>query len=317
MDPSIDLLFDFSNPEVDRVIDLVLSKGRVYVWSAEDWLTLRQDYRIIGNLVGCLPKLPRQEILLGLPLLLLPEEANFLLEKRIARLVAYSSLQQEPTEALVNKLQKYREKLFREQNECLKNERVKMIELQMDKIIEGKRRKLYGLETSKKKLKKPLDRDTSEAIQKIDINRDELFAQEVEKINDLEPSEQIVQTHTAYPWAASAEIPRSEWKYPLTPEDKFKCRVFRDLWSKGLYVTGGEKFGGDFLAYAGDPIMFHSQFVVYCRRRDEEMTIADLTGHCRLSTTVRKTCVFAYLSEDERKIRYQSFFWENAAANPF
>ncbi|XP_063978504.1 tRNA-splicing endonuclease subunit Sen34 [Diachasmimorpha longicaudata] len=313
----MDLRVESNNQEVDRVIDLVLSKGKIYVWSAEDWLTLRQNYRIIGNLVGCLSKVPRQEVLLGLPVLLLPEEANLLLEKKIARLVTYSCIQQEPNEAVVSKWQEYREKLFREQNECLKKERIKMIELQMDKIIEGKRRKLYGLDTSKKKMKKALDKDTSEAIKKIDMNRDELFAQEVGKIKDLAPSEQIVQTHTAYPWSAPEEIPPSEWKYPLTPEDKFRCRVFTDLWSKGLYVTGGEKFGGDFLVYAGDPLLFHSQFVVHCRKRDEEIAILDLTGHCRLSTTVRKTCVLAYLSEDEENIEYQSFFWENAVANPF
>ncbi|XP_011310052.1 tRNA-splicing endonuclease subunit Sen34 [Fopius arisanus] len=303
--------------EVDKMMDLVLSKGSVYVWNAEDWLSLRQEHRIIGNLVGCLPRVPRQEVLLGLPLRLRPEEAHLLLDKKIARLVSQKTLHQEPTDTLVNKLKNYREKLFKEQNEYLKKERIKMIELQMDKIIEGKRRKLYGLDTSKKKLKKPLDKDTSEALKKIDIDRDELFAQEVDKIVDLEVADQIVQTHTAYPWSLPEEINRSDWNYPLTPEDEFKCNVFEDLWSRGFYVTGGEKFGGDFLAYPGDPIIFHSQFVVYCKKRDEEMSILDLVGQCRLSTTVRKTAVFACLSEDEEKINYQSFFWANSTANPF
>ena len=42
---------------------------------------LREDYRIVGTLVGSLPRAPRQNTHLGLPLQLLPEETSLLLEK--------------------------------------------------------------------------------------------------------------------------------------------------------------------------------------------------------------------------------------------
>ena len=41
------------------------------------------------------------------------------------------------------------------------------------------------------------------------------------------------------------------WTYPETSFDLAKCRVFRDLWEKGNYMGGGIKFGGDFLVYPG------------------------------------------------------------------
>ena len=41
---------------------------------------LREECRIVGKLVGCLPRAPRQNIQLGLPLQLMPEEAKLLVD---------------------------------------------------------------------------------------------------------------------------------------------------------------------------------------------------------------------------------------------
>jgi len=42
---------------------------------------LRKDHRIVGNYVGALPCKPRQDIWLGLPFELMPEETTLLLEQ--------------------------------------------------------------------------------------------------------------------------------------------------------------------------------------------------------------------------------------------
>lgn len=55
-------------------------------WTVEMFLlhsdvcTLRERHRIVGTLVGCLPRLPRQNGHLGVPLQLMNEEASLLLE---------------------------------------------------------------------------------------------------------------------------------------------------------------------------------------------------------------------------------------------
>lgn len=41
------------------------------------------------------------------------------------------------------------------------------------------------------------------------------------------------------------------WNYPTTPLQESRCRVFEDLWSKGFFMGGGLRFGGDFLVYPG------------------------------------------------------------------
>ena len=51
---------------------------------------LREDYRIVGTLVGSLPRAPRQNTHLGLPLQLLPEETSLLLEKGKMALETFS-----------------------------------------------------------------------------------------------------------------------------------------------------------------------------------------------------------------------------------
>ena len=44
--------------------------------------------------------------------------------------------------------------------------------------------------------------------------------------------------------------------------DRYKCAVFKDLHEKGFTMTSAAKFGGDYLAYPGDPMLFHAYFTV-------------------------------------------------------
>lgn len=53
------------------------------------------------------------------------------------------------------------------------------------------------------------------------------------------------------PWKRETECALADWTYPKTDAEKLKYAVFRDLWEKNYYLTSGQKFGGDFLAYPG------------------------------------------------------------------
>ncbi|XP_072463585.1 tRNA-splicing endonuclease subunit Sen34 isoform X4 [Notamacropus eugenii] len=61
--------------------------GQALVWGAEAAQTLRERLGVGGRLVGSLARGPRQNARLGLPLLLLPEEARLLAEIGAATLV--------------------------------------------------------------------------------------------------------------------------------------------------------------------------------------------------------------------------------------
>ncbi|XP_031846035.1 tRNA splicing endonuclease subunit 34 [Nomia melanderi] len=291
------------------MINLISSRNNVFIWTAEDWLKLRRDHRIIGELIGCLPKKPRQDVLSGLPLLLQSEEVSLLLEKNIAQLICYPSLQKPPTESLKLAFEEYRNTLFIEQEECLRNERKKQVVSMMDKIVEGKKRKILGIQTRKKKARKPLDPEIQEALNSIKINRQQLLEEEMAKLPQLDKTEALIQTHTVHPWVDEGETEVVEWKYPCNAKEQLRYCTYKDLWEKGYFITSGEKFGGDFLVYPGDPIMFHSQFIIHCKDRNEEIPIIELSAQCRIAWHVRKTRVYAFFSKDQECILYESFQW--------
>lgn len=66
----------------------------------------------------------------------------------------------------------------------------------MGKIVEGKKRKMLGLHTSKKNMKKPLDKKTQEALNNIEIDTESLLEEELAKLPKLSKNEALVQIHT-------------------------------------------------------------------------------------------------------------------------
>lgn len=68
-----------SNPLSPRVPIHVANK-KAYVWSVEAMRALRVQHHICGVLTGTLPGITQQNMFLGLPLLLLPEEVVLLVE---------------------------------------------------------------------------------------------------------------------------------------------------------------------------------------------------------------------------------------------
>lgn len=69
-------------------------------------MKIRQDFRIVGDFIGSLPKYPRQNTFKGLPLCLLPEEVTLLKEKCLAKLVHCPSLSVRPSAKLKDEFEK-------------------------------------------------------------------------------------------------------------------------------------------------------------------------------------------------------------------
>lgn len=98
--------------------------------------------------------------------------------------------------------------------------------------------------------------------------------------------------------------------------DSLKYLVFRDLWSRGKYVTCGDAFGADFLIYPGDPLIYHASHIVILLENSKIKPLEMITK-IRLSVTVNKLCVFAYLDDDTEdeacsvpRIVYHTMTWE-------
>lgn len=71
-----------------RMLVVEVANGRSLVWGAEAVQALRERLGVGGRTVGALPRGPRQNSRLGLPLLLMPEEARLLAEIGAVTLVS-------------------------------------------------------------------------------------------------------------------------------------------------------------------------------------------------------------------------------------
>lgn len=88
-----------------------------------------------------------------------------------------------------------------------------------------------------------------------------------------------------------------------------KCKIFEDLWLKGYYVSLGHKFGGDFLVYLGDPILYHAIFIVHCVEDvTKELNPTEIIAYGRLGNSVKKRAVLAS-SDSNDKVSYITLNW--------
>ena len=100
--------------------------------------------------------------------------------------------------------------------------------------------------------------------------------------------------------------------YPNTDEEKQKQIVFEDLHNRGYYITSGVTFGGDYLAYPGDPLDYHSHFIVLVKKWDETFSPLHLVTLGRLGVTVHKSSVFASVNPQTNQPQYVCIDWQGS-----
>lgn len=88
-----------------------------------------------------------------------------------------------------------------------------------------------------------------------------------------------------------------------------RYRVFRELWRHGKFVTSGDTFGGDFLCYPGDPMMYHASHIVHCLDGNGVISPTRLVANGRMSVLVNKLCVFAYVGSNG-EVAFRTMEWD-------
>jgi tRNA-splicing endonuclease subunit Sen34 len=107
------------------------------------------------------------------------------------------------------------------------------------------------------------------------------------ELDDAPPEEEEEEAYERRVWRKMSKI------------DRYKCAVFKDLHEKGFTMTSAAKFGGDYLAYPGDPMLFHAYFTVRVLERGEKMTPLSCSSVTRMAHAARKNVVFAFCGEEE------------------
>lgn len=248
---------------------------------------LRKTHHILGVLIGTLPQIPQQNVFLGLPLELMPEEARLLSEKGLGYVIDDLESQQHGMQVItLDEKSDFKQGLAREGREAAKA---------------AERKKLKSTERAMRKLGlgSTPDRDSPKEHHQT-IAEDEagetLFSPSVpaDKIPAPAPGSQQA-SYTTETWAVTPATAYPPFQLP--PQDKARSlptvrassyALFAHLHEHEYYMSPGLRFGCQYLVYPGDPLRFHSHFLALGMDWDEEINLLDLVGGGRLGTGVKK-----------------------------
>ncbi|KAI0050031.1 tRNA-intron endonuclease catalytic domain-like protein [Auriscalpium vulgare] len=267
-----------------------------------------------------LPHLSQQNVFLGLPLVLMPEEVVLLVDKQLAVLVDDLSAHRTPTAAQIEAWDQVWKKdiaqqvarLEREASVGKEDRSMSEAAVEKRKAREEKRRlaiiqkqQAEGESADSVFAPPPAPPPESSAGQPASSN----IAYSVAVPTTSEEHAWYNQEGSTY---ATLEAARSAgiWSYPATEEEVAKCAVFRDLWEQGYYMGGGSKFGGEWLVYPGDPLRYHSHFVAtVLASPTAPLRPMEIVAHGRLGTATKKAHLLCGYDPATKKVAYFSVEW--------
>jgi tRNA-splicing endonuclease subunit Sen34 len=210
-------------------------------------------------------------------------------------------------------LKKYNESLKEKKRlDYLKQRREQLLSMK-EKILEGKRTKLLNQLNSLSET----DQHRSEIMNQLD-NLESNFNLDLEQTKQInentfeENTEIFTRTPEFYVSLFSNDLVSKDLLNLKLNESlktcKFKC--YKYFYEKGFYLTCGAKFGGDFLAYPGDPAKYHAQFIITAFDEDKNaINLKHLITFGRMATSVKKTYVLVY--ELNNKLNFISLNWSH------
>jgi tRNA-splicing endonuclease subunit Sen34 len=290
-------------PVMDAVPDLPIPismiGGQYLLFSIDTITYLRREHHICGVLIGSIPQVPQQNVFLGVPLELMPEEAQLLVEERLAYIVDDAMAHRQ---GLVNvspqKRRQYLKKLRDagrraavSQAESKEQARAKFLSKSRSKVTKGPPVKLMSQD----------DDDASSTTE--NAQEESLFAPpspsepapsesfSISTFGITPASSRSLLTPLPSPFSRGDNLPTVPGSYPL----------FKHLHSKGYFPSPGLRFGCQYLVYPGDPLRFHSHFLASHVDWDEELDLVDIVGGGRLGTGVKKGYLIGGLEKKKQE----------------
>ncbi|KAI1933205.1 tRNA-splicing endonuclease subunit [Ophidiomyces ophidiicola] len=262
-------------------IPISLITGHFFLFSADAVTYLRQKHNICGVLIGTLPQIPQQNIFLGLPVELMPEEARLLVEKKVAYIVDDGQIHKHGLKSLAAEdRRRYLHSLRQEGREAALSQAQKKEHLRE-----------MALKQKISKTQAPNVPDLLDSQDQRDASCDLLFDSEI-NTNEKTTSRTSTGTELAFgitPADSHALVPNpppiSEGYLPSVPSS---YALYTHLHSLGYFLSPGLRFGCQYMAYPGDPLRYHSHFLVVASAWDEEIDLMDLVVGGRLGTGVKK-----------------------------
>lgn len=267
-------------PPVQEPFPISYTAGRYLLFDPPTVAYARRTYNITGVLIGTIPNLSQQNVFLGIPLELTPEEARVLVEQDHAYIVDDAALHREGfLEMSREDRLAYLQDLDAQGSE-ISRDVVRRANEKTERALQAK-----GLRASKKGEDTPSD--ATSLFDKDGFSAPVVAAPE----KKLEPT--YITPTTSYP---PLSHPRASPALGL-PEVPKSYPLFRFLHTKGYFMMPGLRFGCHYSVYPGDLLRYHSHFLATGLDWDEEFDLLDIVGGGRLGTGVKK----AYLIGGEDK----------------
>lgn len=283
-----------------ETIKVELCNEHYFVWDPDHVIFIKSKWRVVGSYAGCSPLQTLKNNGFGLPFELSKIEIKFLLLKHpdqimVVEITPLVSLPDFDHEAAQKLVASNREKQYKLQMQLALSKKEKFLEENAFSILKGKRSKRKRSITSSAS-DATYDDDWSVESEKFK----EIKASELQKVRNscsLEKTWIQLPVQSEY---GGIERVVSEKEVILSPREDLKLRVFMDFHSRNFYLTNGLKFGGHFLAYPGEPALYHSSFIVYCQLPNENFSDYTKSTHGRMSASVNKTFLICSLGDDEK-----------------
>ncbi|KAF7338426.1 tRNA-splicing endonuclease subunit Sen34 [Mycena venus] len=297
-------------------IHLRVANKKAYVWDVEDIATIRTKHRLCGVFTGTLPHLSQQNLFLGVPMVLLPEEVVLLVENEIAVLVDDPKAHIQPS---VVELQRWN----------LKEKELAQLQLaQLATALENSPA-VMSEEAVRKRKERELKKQAAAAAAKaaeagLLAEADNSIFSPPENATappavDTQYTVVIPASSTSFEWyndsaclytTVQSAKDAGIWEYPSNLHERAKCGVFRGLWEQGMYMGGGIKFGGDYLVYPGDPLRYHAHFsATVLESPTLSLPPMEIVAHGRLGTVTKKSHLLCGWDDEKKEVSYLSIEW--------
>ncbi|KAL0947077.1 hypothetical protein HGRIS_013218 [Hohenbuehelia grisea] len=307
----------------DPVVLLRVANQRAYVWDVDDAAILRSKHHICGILTGTLPHLSQQNVFLGVPLVLMPEEVVLLVEQGFAALVDDPEAHEAPSE---DQLQQW------------DHQRKEFIKLHLAQTESKLSQEASSRSLSEEALRKRKEREERKAL-KAQIPSTDIQTPDFQAFADPSPASktstpiasasEVNPLTTLYPVILPAASDSFEWynanriystissaksagiwSYPSTLFERARCGVFKGLWDQGYFMGGGIKFGGEYLVYPGDPLRYHSHFTAtVIDSPTSALRPMEIVAHGRLGTATKKAHLLCGWDDEKQDVSYLSIEW--------
>ncbi|KAJ5754866.1 tRNA-splicing endonuclease subunit tsp-4 [Penicillium manginii] len=256
--------------------------GRYLLFSIDAVTYLRREHHICGVLIGTLPQIPQQNVFLGLPLELMPEEARLLVDKGVACIVDETKAHDGMKSLLEEDRRQYLRELDSQGLEAsrkLSDRKGQQREQVLKKLDEKAKAKAIKALENEGEADTPASPSPSASV--LDEERPSSKASSRTPVHTLAMG---VTPPTSYPPLAQ---PTSSQHLP-PPNVPLSYPLFAHLSSRGYFLSPGLRFGCQYVAYPGDPLRFHAHFLCVSAEWDENIDLMAIVNGGRLGTGVKK-----------------------------